>query len=240
MRRRALAIWAALLTGPAIGQSAEPLPPPRPAPTETIDSRSDGPGESGCLKGLRAAGHLAEAAPEGENDAPEACRVDNPVRLLAVAVAGHGKRRLTLPARPRLACDFAATLATWLGRAAAPMLEAGLRGELTEVSTGSGHECRTRNRQSGAQPSAHARGRALDLSGFAFADGKVIAVPAMAAAGASPDGTAEPAATLQAVRLSACGWFTTVLGPGSDAFHADHLHLDSELHGRSDRYRICQ
>ena len=34
--------------------------------------------------------------------------------------------------------------------------------------------------------------------------------------------------------------FTTVLGPGSDAAHTDHLHVDMALHGTSDRYRICQ
>jgi hypothetical protein len=31
-----------------------------------------------------------------------------------------------------------------------------------------------------------------------------------------------------------------VLGPGSDAAHTDHMHLDILVHGSSDRYRICQ
>ena len=43
-----------------------------------------------------------------------------------------------------------------------------------------------------------------------------------------------------AVRTAACGWFTTVLGPGSDAFHASNMHLDIELHGSSGSYRICE
>jgi hypothetical protein len=42
------------------------------------------------------------------------------------------------------------------------------------------------------------------------------------------------------VRQAACGWFTTVLGPGSDEAHHDHLHVDIQQHGSSDRYRICQ
>ena len=42
------------------------------------------------------------------------------------------------------------------------------------------------------------------------------------------------------LRTAACGWFTTILGPGSDAAHATHWHLDIERHGSSDRYRICQ
>ena len=38
--------------------------------------------------------------------------------------------------------------------------------------------------------------------------------------------------------LSACARFSTVLGPGSDAFHNDHIHVDNiERHGG---YRICQ
>ena len=45
---------------------------------------------------------------------------------------------------------------------------------------------------------------------------------------------------INAVRQAACGWFTTILGPGSDASHGDHLHVDLQMHGASDRYRICQ
>ena len=47
-------------------------------------------------------------------------------------------------------------------------------------------------------------------------------------------------AVLATLRTAACGWFTTILGPGSDAAHATHWHLDIERHGSSDRYRICQ
>ena len=45
-------------------------------------------------------------------------------------------------------------------------------------------------------------------------------------------------AFLASVRQSACKRFTTVLGPGSDAEHGDHLHVD--LRGRNGGYRICQ
>ncbi|MFL4994931.1 MAG: extensin family protein [Microvirga sp.] len=55
-----------------------------------------------------------------------------------------------------------------------------------------------------------------------------------------PKCEAVPDPTLAAVRMAACGWFTTILGPGSDPAHADHLHVDIQQHGSSDRYRICQ
>jgi hypothetical protein len=48
------------------------------------------------------------------------------------------------------------------------------------------------------------------------------------------------AAFLAAVRTTACGYFLTVLGPGSDAAHAEHLHVDLGLHGRTANYRICE
>jgi hypothetical protein len=37
---------------------------------------------------------------------------------------------------------------------------------------------------------------------------------------------------------SVCARFSTVLGPGSDWYHEDHIHLD--LMERRSNYRICQ
>jgi hypothetical protein len=39
-------------------------------------------------------------------------------------------------------------------------------------------------------------------------------------------------------RVSACGRFTTVLGPGADAHHESHIHVD--LAERSHGHRLCQ
>ena len=40
------------------------------------------------------------------------------------------------------------------------------------------------------------------------------------------------------LRQSACGRFTTVLGPGSDGYHEQHIHLD--VIQRHNGYRICE
>jgi len=40
------------------------------------------------------------------------------------------------------------------------------------------------------------------------------------------------------VLLSVCTRFSTVLGPGSDGYHEDHIHLD--LAERRGNYKICQ
>jgi len=54
---------------------------------------------------------------------------------------------------------------------------------------------------------------------------------------AQPAGSPEEAFQ-KAARDGACKSFTTVLGPGSDPSHANHLHLDQRERGKG--YRICQ
>ena len=41
------------------------------------------------------------------------------------------------------------------------------------------------------------------------------------------------------VHRGSCGHFTTVLSPGSNAFHYNHIHIDLAQHGRSGR-SICK
>ena len=42
----------------------------------------------------------------------------------------------------------------------------------------------------------------------------------------------------ESVLHSVCARFSTVLGPGSDGYHEDHIHLD--LMDRRNNYRICE
>jgi hypothetical protein len=42
----------------------------------------------------------------------------------------------------------------------------------------------------------------------------------------------------ESVLHSVCARFSTVLGPGSDGYHEDHIHLD--LMERHNNYKICQ
>jgi hypothetical protein len=41
------------------------------------------------------------------------------------------------------------------------------------------------------------------------------------------------------MRKSACGRFSTVLGPGSDGYHEDHVHVDL-MERAPGRFRMCQ
>jgi len=104
--------------------------------------------------------------------------------------------------------------------------------DLRAVRTGPGYECRNRNGAASGKLSAHAVGKGIDISGFELSSGKFIPI--------KPDGDETMRIVVDTVRTAACGWFTTVLGPGADAAHADHMHVDMALHGTSDRYRICQ
>lgn len=129
-----------------------------------------------------------------------------------------------------MACRFAENFGRWVGDLAAPVMKGGLNTELKAVRTGPGFECR--NRASGGKLSAHAEGLAIDISGFEFSNGTAL--------GIKLDNNERDKSVLAAVRTAACGWFTTVLGPGSNADHSDHLHVDIQKHGSSDRYRICE
>jgi hypothetical protein len=152
--------------------------------------------------------------------------------LKAVKVDSRPQGSVRLPDEPILACRFAERLGQWIGELAAPVVTGRLGSELKAVHTGPGYECRNRNRAESGKLSAHATGLAVDMQSFDLMDGRAIRV--------GVTGDSRMAATLRVLRTSACGWFTTVLGPGSDAAHADHLHVDILRHGSSDRYRICE
>jgi hypothetical protein len=242
-----LAIAAA--NGPAGGAAQPPVPLPRPRPEaagppaapavpaqrhEEPDTEQKSPAAveaEACQSRLRAAGVEFEvpAMPAAGN---AACTIEAPVRLKSVRVHSRAGGTLRLTEEPVLSCRFAERLAGWLGELAAPLIAGRLAAEVKAVRTGPGYECRNRNRAAGGKLSAHAVGQAVDISSFELANGKAVHV--------KPDGDDGTRAAVDALRAAACGWFTTVLGPGSDAAHTDHMHVDIMMHGSSDRYRICQ
>ena len=89
-------------------------------------------------------------------------------------------------------------------------------------------ECRGRNRVVGAQLSEHGRANALDVRAFRLANGQSISLTDRMV----------PREVRENVLHSVCTRFTTVLGPGSDGYHEDHIHLD--LMERHNNYKICQ
>lgn len=215
---------------PSVFSPPEPETNAKPAPSSVPDETSRPAQSDECVSRLRGAGFDVEAAetPAATNGD---CRIENAVRLRAIPVAGREKP-LRVAAEPIVACRFAESFGGWLGSLVAPTILGATNSELSAVHTGPGFQCRNRNRLPSGKLSAHAEGLAIDIASFQLANESRIPV--------KPDGNEQYVAIINAVRRAACGWFTTVLGPGSDASHADHLHVDLQLHGSSDRYRICQ
>ena len=80
--------------------------------------------------------------------------------------------------------------------------------------------------------SEHAFGDALDIAGFTLADGHKITVKN------GWRGSPEEQGFLHDVQLYACETFTTVLAPGYNVYHYDHIHVD--LMRRRPGYRPCR
>ena len=101
------------------------------------------------------------------------------------------------------------------------------------LQVGTGYMCRLRNNEPGADYSEHGFANALDVTGFVLENGTRLSLPEDWGTGAEAD-------ALRYAHDAACGLFTTVLGPGTNALHADHLHLDLGCHGQSCTYRLCE
>ncbi|CEJ11420.1 hypothetical protein BN1110_01710 [bacterium YEK0313] len=214
-------------TPPTPGTAA-PTPTARPAEPTTPETQPAAAEAEACFGRLRTLGlHFSsEPAPA----APAGCGIALPVRLESLDL-GAGDR-LELPDRPLVACAFAETFALFARDLVAPLARSRFDRPLRRLGTGPGFECRPRNRAAGARLSAHGRGIAIDIAWFGLADNGRVVVASVA--------TDAEKRFLDAVRRAACGWFTTVLGPGSNAAHADHLHLDREPRGRNGESRFCE
>ena len=116
-------------------------------------------------------------------------------------------------------CPTAQALATWVQKGLKPTV-GNLGGGVVALETGPTYACRPRNNQKGNRLSEHGRGAALDVMGIRLANGVVLSV-------LKGWGTQAQGQVLKAVHASACGPFTTVLGPKADRFHDDHFHLDT-------------
>ena len=129
---------------------------------------------------------------------------------------------------------FARRFTTWVRDVAAPLTLAYMGSKISVVETAGSFVCRTRDNRPGEKLSEHAKGNAIDIAAFRLENGQIVPVN-LAVASVKTSG-----ALVQALRTTACGYFTTVLGPGSDESHKEHLHLDYGLHGPTDNYRICE
>jgi hypothetical protein len=201
--------------------------PPRSA--FTVDPEQALAESANCVTRLESLGlRIEPVTPGAEKNG--ACVIESPVRLTSLKLTDQ-EQQVAFPDRPVLACRFAEQFAIWVRDLAAPLMQARLA-PLRAVRTGPGFVCRNRNNQAGGKLSAHAVGLAVDIASFELANGEIVSI--------AEDIDPKRSAVLATMRTAACGWFTTILGPGSDAAHATHWHLDIQRHGSRDNYRICQ
>lgn len=133
----------------------------------------------------------------------------------------------------QITCSAALALARWIKNTVVPA--AGALGEgvrLAEISHSATYFCRARNGAPNGQPSEHATDAAIGIHAFSFVNHENVSVTPRTGEGTMVK------AFQKAVRAGACLYFTTVLGPGSDKYHSDHLHLD--VKGREGGFRLCQ
>lgn len=177
-----------------------------------------------CLAEFAASGAeaLANPADTGSGD----CAIDDPVTFQRIRTAEGGV--IALESAVTLRCAFAVEVVRWVKDDLAAIAAAEGR-KLAKLTSVGGYACRGRNRVAGAPLSEHATGNALDLGSLQMQDGRNATLYGR---------EAETKTLREAVRKSACARFATVLGPGADASHQDHLHVD--LRQRRSDYKMCQ
>ena len=130
-----------------------------------------------------------------------------------------------------LACPIVSALDTWFAGGVQPAAMKWLGAPVAEIRQISAYSCRGMNGQRGAPISEHAFGNALDIASFTLIDGRKITVKD------GWRGTPEEQGFLRDVHAAACQHFSTVLAPGSNAFHYDHIHVD--LARRASGRQVC-
>jgi hypothetical protein len=222
-------------TPPAAPNASTPPPGDKPAEQATAPGSvvpgSAAPGPvaptppplSACRLALTDAIAVAPSIPDIHG--PGGCGGDDLVRLEAVVLPD--KRQVALKPAAILRCAMASQIADWVRTDIAP-LTLSLGSVISDLDNFDSFECRGRNRVVGAPLSEHGRANALDVRAFRLANGQSISLT---------DRTA-PREVRENVLHSVCARFTTVLGPGSDGYHEDHIHLD--LMQRRNNYKICQ
>lgn len=175
-----------------------------------------------CYERLRKIAHFAARPAVSE---PVECAVYDLIQLDRIIM--NDGSEVAFSSAPILRCGMAEAVTEWI-RNDVGALAAQLGGPLRMINSFDSYQCRSRNRVSGAQPSEHGKGNALDVSAITLRNGATFSLVDRQVT----------RAFREQMRTAACHRFTTVLGPGADAFHNDHVHLDLKVRSRG--HRICQ
>ncbi len=217
-----MAIGIALGDGAPAQTSWHGTEPTAPA-VGRIDPAPEGPPASACQRRLTPDRAVYKSL--GEVIGPGACGGPDLVYLESIVASDRSQIAIEPPATLR--CEMAEAIVNWVRQDLAPGASA-LGGAVAGIENYDSYDCRGRNRIAGAKLSEHGRANALDIRSFRLKDGHIV----------RPTDIAVTRDFRLAMKTTACARFMTVLGPGSDGFHEDHIHVD--LADRRSGYRTCQ
>lgn len=213
--------------------------PPRSQYPRAFDPREDDWRDEGYPRGSRTnqSAHPQQRAPMSPrtSDAPYTTAPAQSPRMTPVPSLGPRRPiQATASVSPAatLACPIVSALDIWIKDSVQPAANRWFNQPVVEIKQISAYSCRGMNGQPGARISEHAFGNALDIAAFILADGRKVTVKD------GWRGAPEEQGFLRDIQAAACEQFTTVLAPGSNAYHYDHIHVD--LMRRSSGRRICE
>lgn len=150
---------------------------------------------------------------------PGTCGMNRPLRVNAFAGGD-----VAVTSTQTLACPIVATTDRFLAEVVQPAAMGNFGSQVIEMRAGS-YSCRAMNNGSGtSRRSEHSYGNALDIFSFRFSDGREVTIRH------GWNGSPQERDFLREVFTGACRIYRTVLGPGADMFHYDHLHVDLARH----------
>jgi len=138
------------------------------------------------------------------------CQVDTAVRVSRLDAG------LNHPAL--MSCGLASRLDDFAHEVVEPLAREELGRRVVRINHLGSYSCRGIN--GGSHLSQHALGRAIDIAGFRLSDGSTVSVE---------HDWNEPGPKrlfLRHLARRACGYFSVVLTPDSNAEHYNHIHLD--------------
>lgn len=185
--------------------------------------------EQACLKsGAVRASPSVQSLPSISG--PGVCGLDVPLRVSGLS---GGKIALTPPAT--IGCPLTAGLNRWIQASVQPAAYRYFGRPVVGIRQIASYSCRGRNGNNNGHISEHAFGNALDIAGFKLAGGDEVSVYK-----GWWKGSQRERAFLQAAIAGACSEFYTVLRPGSDRHHYNHIHVDLlQSNARNGRH-YCQ
>ncbi|WP_319532231.1 extensin family protein [uncultured Cohaesibacter sp.] len=156
----------------------------------------------------------------------------HPAPFLLSTIAGNQPVELSREATVN--CVVISQLNRFFNDKVQPLAQSYMGEQVTGIRVAASYSCRTRNSKRGAKLSEHGKANAIDISALTLSDGTVLTV--------DDDWSSygRKGRFMRAFNREACKYFTTVIGPGGDKYHQDHIHLDHGSHGRRGLWRSCQ